>query len=46
METGVHDVLVIRCAAGEVLVPFVDQYIDSVDLDERRVVVDWDKSWA
>lgn len=28
-------------AAGEKLIPFVAQYIDSVDIDQRRITVDW-----
>lgn len=42
METGANDVLVVR---GEVerLIPFVlEQIVKSVDLEQRRLVVDWE----
>jgi 16S rRNA processing protein RimM len=43
METGSADVMVINGAAGEYLVPFVqDVYIRRVDLEHRKIVVDWD----
>lgn len=46
MQTGPHSVLRIEAmdAAGkamERLVPFVDAYVDSVDLAARRITVDW-----
>jgi 16S rRNA processing protein RimM len=42
IDTGAHSVL--RVATGdedERLIPFVDAYVDSVDLAARRIVVDW-----
>ncbi|MBC7941158.1 MAG: ribosome maturation factor RimM [Chitinophagaceae bacterium] len=48
LETGPHCVLRIAPDAGavaaieECLIPFVDAYVDSVDLQARRIVVDWD----
>jgi len=45
IETGPHCVLRIQpaaTAAPEVLIPFVDAYVDSVDLPGRRIAVDWD----
>ncbi len=45
IETGPHCVLRIQPAdaqAAEVLVPFVDAYVDRVDLEARRILVDWD----
>ncbi len=47
IETGPHCVLRIRPAGSdaevdEVLIPFVDAYVDGVDLAGRRVNVDWD----
>jgi 16S rRNA processing protein RimM len=45
IETGPHCVLRIQPAdakAPEVLIPFVDAYVDSVDLPGRRIAVDWD----
>ena len=46
IETGPHCVLRIqpadtRTEAEEVLIPFVDAYVDGVDLDARRIAVDW-----
>jgi 16S rRNA processing protein RimM len=47
IETGPHCVLRIRPAgteteADEVLIPFVDAYVDGVDLPARRIAVDWE----
>jgi 16S rRNA processing protein RimM len=47
IETGPHCVLRIQgadAAASEVLIPFVEVYIDKVDLASRRIDVDWDSS--
>jgi 16S rRNA processing protein RimM len=46
MQTGPHSVLRIESRDGagksmERLVPFVDAYVDSVDLSARRIQVDW-----
>ena len=41
METGANDVLVI-VGERERLVPFIDEVITSVDLEEGRLTVDWD----
>jgi 16S rRNA processing protein RimM len=46
METGAHDVLRVRrpepaAVPGELLIPFVDAYVDRVDLASRVVTVDW-----
>lgn len=50
LETGPHCVLRVRPAdaeaeADEILIPFVDAYIDSVDLPGRRILVDWDADY-
>ena len=45
IETGPHCVLRIQAAdAGlpECLVPFVDAYVDAVDMPGRRITVDWE----
>ena len=47
IETGPHCVLRIQPAgtqaeADEVLIPFVDAYVDGVDLPARRIAVDWE----
>jgi 16S rRNA processing protein RimM len=44
IETGPHSVLRIQPAqadADEILIPFVDAYVDGVDLPGRRIRVDW-----
>jgi 16S rRNA processing protein RimM len=45
LETGANDVLVIR-GDGEHLIPFVfPDFINSVDLEQGRILVDWDSSF-
>ena len=42
LATGAHDVMVVR-GERERLIPFVrEQYVKSVNLDDRIVIVDWD----
>ena len=44
IETGPHCVLRVQpedAAAVETLIPFVDAYVDAVDLPGRRITVDW-----
>jgi 16S rRNA processing protein RimM len=42
LATGANDVMVVR-GERERLIPFVPgQYVKQVDLDGRRVIVDWD----
>lgn len=46
IDNGVHDVLeVIKPDNKVVLIPFVDNYVISVDLESKKVTVDWDPSW-
>lgn len=40
LTTGSNDVLVVRKGDTEVLVPLIDDVVISVDLEEKRVVVD------
>jgi 16S rRNA processing protein RimM len=40
IDTGAHSVLQVR-GESERLIPFVAAYIDAVDLDARRIRVDW-----
>jgi 16S rRNA processing protein RimM len=46
-ETGANPVLVARREDGrECLIPYVpEMYVQSVDLDARRIVVDWDEEF-
>ena len=49
IETGPHCVLRVQpadAAAAEVLIPFVDAYVDRVDLPARRVHVDWEADYG
>jgi 16S rRNA processing protein RimM len=44
VETGPHCVLRVQpadVAAEEILIPFVDAYVDAVEQAERRIRVDW-----
>ena len=41
LETGAHDVLVVRGSYGEKLIPFVTHYIDQVDEVNRVITADW-----
>jgi len=55
METGAHDVLVLKDqpVAGtpskgpvpQLLIPFVAPYIKQVDLEARRITVQWEQDW-
>jgi 16S rRNA processing protein RimM len=52
IETGPHCVLRLQAPGGqegtardEVLIPFVDAYVDKVDLPGRRITVDWDPAY-
>lgn len=58
LETGPHCVLRVQppavggrsplgdAAASELLIPFVNAYVDEVDLPGRRLCVDWQVDWA
>ena len=46
LETGAHDVLVVRDTHGqERLIPYANPYICSTDTAARRIVVDWSLLW-
>jgi 16S rRNA processing protein RimM len=40
-ESGATSVLVVRSAQRERLIPFVDEYVKSVDRDAQRITVHW-----
>ncbi len=42
LETGANDVLVVRGADRERLIPYIPAVVRRVDKDGRRMVVDWD----
>lgn len=41
MESGAHDILVVRTEEKEILIPFVAHVIVDVDLKTRRIKADW-----
>ena len=46
LETGANDVLVVVSPHGEqILIPFVADYVTSVDAATRTITVDWDIRW-
>ncbi len=43
LETGANDVLIVKDDKQERLIPFINgQVIKQVDLDDRKIIVDWD----
>ena len=45
-EFGAHPVMVVAHGQGERLIPFVEAYVDAVDLAARRIEVDWPKDYS
>lgn len=45
LETGANDVLVVAAKQDQILIPFVAQYVQAVDIEARTVVVNWDDQW-
>lgn len=41
MQTGAHDVLMVKGEHGEKLIPFVSHYIDRVETESKTIVADW-----
>lgn len=41
METGAHDILVVRGEYGQKLIPFVGQFIDDVNRESKTIIADW-----
>jgi 16S rRNA processing protein RimM len=41
LETGANDVLVVKGESGETLMPFIASVIQKVDLQGRKILVDW-----
>jgi len=49
IDAGAHDVLQVDAADGgeQLLIPFVPGiYVEDVDLDARRIRVDWALAWS
>lgn len=40
-ESGAHPILRIAHPGGERLIPWVPQYVERIDVDARRIEVDW-----
>ncbi len=45
LDLGPHQVLKVKAESGEVLIPFVAQYVDKVDIAAKLVTVDWGRDW-
>ena len=42
VESGAHPIVrVAGAGGGERLIPWVDQYVDRIDVEQRRIEVDW-----
>ena len=41
LQTGAHDVLVVRGEHGEKLIPFVDAFVGEVDVNAKTIQVEW-----
>jgi 16S rRNA processing protein RimM len=41
LETGANDVLVVRHAGGELLIPYIAQVVAQVDVANKTIQVDW-----
>lgn len=41
METGANDVLVVNGKYGQILIPFVLQYVETVDTGSKTIIADW-----
>ena len=42
IETGANDVLVVKENQREILIPYTSTVIKSVDLKEKKIIVDWE----
>lgn len=46
-ETGANDVIIVKHANKEILIPFVvGQYIDAADFETNQLHVDWQLDWS
>lgn len=41
LQTGAHDVLVVRGELGETLIPFVEAFVGEVDISLKTIQVEW-----
>ena len=45
LSTGAHEVLRVVDGDTERLIPYVEAYVPEVDLEARRITVDWQRDW-
>ncbi|MDA8952474.1 ribosome maturation factor RimM [Pseudomonadales bacterium] len=46
IETGAHDVLIVKSEEGNHLIPFHEPYLQNVDLTAKRISVEWHLDWS
>ena len=46
LETGANDVLRVTDGDAETLIPYVKDYVISVDLKQNLIEVDWHDDWS
>ena len=46
IETGAHDVLIVKSDEGNHLIPFHEPYLQNVDLTAERISVEWHLDWS
>lgn len=44
-SNGAHEVMRVVDGDAERLVPFIDQFVRRVDVDAKRILVEWGKDW-
>lgn len=44
-SNGAHDVMRVVDGEAERLLPFIDRFVREVDIDARRILVEWGKDW-
>ena len=46
IETGAHDVLIVKSDEGNHLIPFHEPYLQNIDLTAKRISVEWQVDWS
>ena len=46
IETGAHDVPIVKSEEGNHLIPFHEPYLQNVDLTAKRISVEWHLDWS
>lgn len=45
-NTGSNDIMLVKNQGVEILIPYItDHYIISVNLQDKKIIVDWDENW-